>query len=95
MGYVGWMDYSTNVWLEQVQFKDIKSSTIVLVIVFHRYVPEGNMTACGTDYLSRDILSVSYIVAYAIFVYFLPLFLIIYSYWFIVQVSVLICCCYS
>lgn len=43
------------------------------------------MTACGTDYLSKDIISRSYIVAYSIFVYFLPLFLIIYSYFFIIQ----------
>lgn len=68
---------------------------IVLVVTHLRYVPEGNMTACGTDYLSKDILSVSYIVAYAIFVYFLPLLLIIYSYWFIVKVSVLTCCHYG
>jgi r-opsin len=53
---------------------------------WNRYVPEGNMTACGTDYLSKDMLSRSYIIAYSIFVYFLPLGLIIYSYFFIVQV---------
>lgn len=43
------------------------------------------MTACGTDYLSKDLLSRSYILTYSIFVYFLPLFLIIYSYFFIIQ----------
>nr|QWV42672.1 long wavelength sensitive opsin 3 [Nedyus quadrimaculatus] len=52
---------------------------------WNRYVPEGNMTACGTDYLSQDISSVSYIIAYAIFVYFMPLCIIIYAYWFIVR----------
>ncbi|XP_026745772.1 LOW QUALITY PROTEIN: opsin-1-like [Trichoplusia ni] len=52
---------------------------------WNRYVPEGNMTACGTDYLSKDWFSRSYIVVYSIFVYFMPLFLIIYSYYFIVQ----------
>lgn len=44
------------------------------------------MTACGTDYFTKDWLSRSYIIAYSFFVYFLPLFVIIYSYWFIVQV---------
>ncbi|CAO1390920.1 unnamed protein product [Diamesa hyperborea] len=50
-----------------------------------RYVPEGNMTACGTDYLSKDILNRSYILAYSVFCYFLPLFMIIYSYYFILK----------
>lgn len=50
-----------------------------------RYVPEGNMTACGTDYLSQDMGSRSYILIYAVFVYFLPLLMIIYSYFFILQ----------
>nr|APY20546.1 long wavelength sensitive opsin [Adalia bipunctata] len=52
---------------------------------WNRYVPEGNMTACGTDYLTQTWLSKSYILVYSFFVYFLPLFTIIYSYWFIVQ----------
>lgn len=43
------------------------------------------MTACGTDYLTKDILSRSYILVYSTFVYFMPLFLIIYSYFFIIQ----------
>ena len=50
-----------------------------------RYVPEGNMTACGTDYISQDIGSRSYIVIYGIFVYFTPLLMIIYSYFFILK----------
>lgn len=45
------------------------------------------MTACGTDYLSKSWVSRSYILVYSIFVYYLPLLLIIYSYFFIVQVS--------
>lgn len=53
---------------------------------WNRYVPEGNMTACGTDYLTKDWFSRSYILVYSVFVYTLPLLLIIYSYWFIVQV---------
>nr|AHA48184.1 long-wavelength opsin [Ctenoplusia agnata] len=52
---------------------------------WNRYVPEGNMTACGTDYLSKDWFSRSYILIYSVFVYFMPLLLIIYSYFFIVQ----------
>lgn len=43
------------------------------------------MTACGTDYFNRGLLSASYLVCYGIWVYFVPLFLIIYSYWFIIQ----------
>lgn len=53
---------------------------------WNRYVPEGNMTACGTDYLTKDWVSRSYILVYSVFVYYLPLLLIIYSYFFIVQV---------
>lgn len=59
--------------------------TIAPMFGWNRYVPEGNMTACGTDYLNKDMLSRSYILVYSIFVYFLPLFLIIYSYFFIIQ----------
>lgn len=53
-----------------------------------RYVPEGNMTACGTDYLTKDWFSRSYILVYSIFVYFLPLLTIIYSYTFILSVRI-------
>nr|QWV42692.1 long wavelength sensitive opsin 1 [Epicauta chinensis] len=59
--------------------------TIAPMFGWNRYVPEGNMTACGTDYLTKDWLSRSYILVYSIFVYFAPLLTIIYSYWFIVQ----------
>nr|APY20628.1 long wavelength sensitive opsin [Metrius contractus] len=59
--------------------------TIFPFFGWNRYVPEGNMTACGTDYLTKDWLSRSYILVYSIFVYFTPLLLIIYSYFFIVQ----------
>ncbi|KAJ4429001.1 hypothetical protein ANN_25997 [Periplaneta americana] len=60
--------------------------TIMPLFGWNRYVPEGNMTACGTDYLTKDWGSRSYILVYSIWVYFLPLSTIIYSYWFIVQV---------
>nr|QWV42715.1 long wavelength sensitive opsin [Biphyllus sp. CRS 2021] len=59
--------------------------TVAPFFGWNRYVPEGNMTACGTDYLNKEWFSRSYILVYSIFVYFLPLFTIIYSYWFIVQ----------
>lgn len=59
--------------------------TIAPMLGWNRYVPEGNMTACGTDYLNQDPLSKSYLFVYGSFVYFLPLFIIIYSYFFIVQ----------
>jgi hypothetical protein len=44
------------------------------------------MTACGTDYLNKDWVSRSYILAYSVWVYFAPLLTIVYSYWFIVKV---------
>lgn len=59
--------------------------TILPMVGWNRYVPEGNLTACGTDYLSKDWLSRSYIIVYGFFVYFFPLFLIIYSYYFILK----------
>nr|APY20558.1 long wavelength sensitive opsin 2 [Aphanisticus sp. CRS-2017] len=59
--------------------------TLAPMFGWNRYVPEGNMTACGTDYLSQDWISKSYIFAYSTFVYFMPLSIIIYAYWFIVQ----------
>lgn len=59
--------------------------TILPMVGWNRYVPEGNLTACGTDYLSKDWLSRSYILVYGFFVYFLPLFVIIYSYYHILS----------
>jgi r-opsin len=59
--------------------------TVAPMFGWNRYVPEGNMTACGTDYLSKDWLSKSYIIAYGIWVYFFPLLMIIYSYYFILK----------
>jgi len=59
--------------------------TVAPLFGWNRYVPEGNMTACGTDYLSQDFLSKSYIMVYAFFVYTVPLCMIIYSYFFIVS----------
>lgn len=59
--------------------------TILPMVGWNRYVPEGNLTACGTDYLSKDWLSRSYILVYGFFVYFLPLMMIIYSYYHILN----------
>jgi r-opsin len=59
--------------------------TLLPLFGWNRYVPEGNMTACGTDYLSKGWLSRSYILVYGIWVYFLPLLMIIYSYYFILK----------
>jgi len=47
---------------------------------WNRYVPEGNMTACGTDYLTDTVLSHSYLYVYGAWVYFVPLFIIIIAY---------------
>ncbi|XP_058789766.1 rhodopsin-like [Phymastichus coffea] len=52
---------------------------------WNRYIPEGNMTSCGTDYLGDDWLGSSYILVYSFFVYYLPLFSIICCYWNIVS----------
>ncbi|CAG0917553.1 unnamed protein product [Notodromas monacha] len=52
---------------------------------WNRYVPEGNMTVCGTDSMSEDWVSRSYVIAYAVWVYFLPLLTILYCYFQIVK----------
>nr|QIW86041.1 opsin L6 [Neogonodactylus oerstedii] len=52
---------------------------------WNRYVPEGNMTACGTDYLTDDQFSKSYLYVYSTWVFIGPFFLIVFSYFFIVK----------
>ncbi|XP_024877201.1 rhodopsin-like [Temnothorax curvispinosus] len=59
--------------------------TILPMVGWNRYVPEGNMTSCGTDFLAKDWSSKSYILVYSMFVYYTPLLTIIYSYYFIVS----------
>lgn len=59
--------------------------TLLPLFGWNRYVPEGNMTACGTDYISKGWESRSYILIYGIWVYFFPLLAIIYSYYFILK----------
>nr|BAQ54862.1 opsin, long-wavelength sensitive type [Anax parthenope] len=67
------------VWLHALAW------TLFPMFGWNRYVPEGNMTACGTDYLTKDWVQKSYILVYSIFCYWMPLLTIIYSYFFIVQ----------
>ncbi|XP_050539105.1 opsin-1-like [Daktulosphaira vitifoliae] len=59
--------------------------SIAPILGWSRFVPEMNMTSCGTDYLNESIQSKSFIVIYALFVYVTPLLVIIYSYYFIVK----------
>ncbi|XP_012261693.1 rhodopsin-like isoform X2 [Athalia rosae] len=59
--------------------------SILPMVGWNRYVPEGNMTSCGTDYLTKEWLAKSYILVYSVFVYYIPLFTIIYSYYHIVS----------
>jgi len=57
--------------------------TVIPLFGWNRYVPEGNYTACGLDYLNQDWDSKSYILVYGFFVYFVPLSTIIYAYFFL------------
>ncbi|XP_017869764.1 PREDICTED: opsin Rh6 [Drosophila arizonae] len=52
---------------------------------WNRYVPEGNMTACGTDYFAKDWWNRSYIIVYSMWVYLTPLTTIIFSYYHILK----------
>jgi r-opsin len=53
---------------------------------WNQYVPEGNMTACGLNYLSHSWNNRTYIILLALFAYWTPLLMIIYSYFFILKV---------
>lgn len=59
--------------------------TLLPFFGWNRYVPEGNMTSCTIDYLTKDWNSSSYVIIYGCAVYFTPLFTLIYNYTFIVQ----------
>jgi r-opsin len=59
--------------------------TLMPLFGWNRYVPEGNMSVCGTDYLTKGWESRSYVLIYGFWVYFLPLLMIIYSYTFIMK----------
>lgn len=58
--------------------------TVAPMMGWSRYVPEGNLTSCGLDYLEQDWNPKSYLIFYTFFVYLAPLFLICRSYWFII-----------
>ncbi|KAJ1528761.1 hypothetical protein ONE63_007148 [Megalurothrips usitatus] len=59
--------------------------TIFPVFGWSRYVPEGSMTTCGGDYLNISWISRSYVILYAVMCYFVPLAIIVYSYYYIVK----------
>jgi len=52
---------------------------------WNRYVPEGNLTACGTDYLTQTFLSQSYLYCLSFFGWLLPLMYIVFAYFNIVK----------
>lgn len=54
--------------------------TLLPFFGWNRYVPEGNLTACGTDYLTDSSFSHSYLYFYGAWVYMLPLVIIIGCY---------------
>ncbi|XP_014087806.1 opsin Rh6 [Bactrocera oleae] len=58
---------------------------ILPMVGWNRYVPEGNMTACGTDYFAKDWFNRSYIIVYSLWVYATPLTTIIFSYYHIMK----------
>ncbi|UYV64266.1 OPN4 [Cordylochernes scorpioides] len=59
--------------------------TLLPMLGWSRYVPEGNMTSCTVDYLTQEWWSKSYVIVYALAVYFTPLFTMAYCYWHIVR----------
>ncbi|GIX99349.1 ocellar opsin [Caerostris extrusa] len=73
---VGWVLF---IWIWSIGW------TIAPFFGWSRYVPEGSMTGCTVDYISTDVLCVSYLIAYTIAVYMIPLFIMIYCYTFIVM----------
>ncbi|CAG0896623.1 unnamed protein product [Darwinula stevensoni] len=83
MTYKRALGYILFVWFFSVLW------TVLPMVGWNRYVPEGNMTACGTDYLTETWLSKSYLIVYSFWVYFLPLFLIIFCYFYIVQIALM------
>ncbi|ROT67127.1 opsin [Penaeus vannamei] len=59
--------------------------TFVPFFGWGKYTPEGNMTACGTDYFSMDISNLTYLYLYTFWCYLLPFFVIVYFYAYIVK----------
>ncbi|XP_037290481.2 ocellar opsin [Rhipicephalus microplus] len=54
--------------------------TLLPFFGWSRYVPEGNMTSCTVDYLTKTLLSASYVVTYAVAAYWTPLFINVFCY---------------
>jgi len=50
-----------------------------------KYMPEGILTSCSYDYLTRDFSTRSYGIAIFVFDYCIPMFIIVFSYVFIVK----------
>lgn len=48
------------------------------------------MTTCGGDYLNISWISRSYVIMYAVMCYFVPLGIIVYSYYYIVKVGLFV-----
>lgn len=59
--------------------------TILPMFGFCRYVPEGNMTACGTDSLTDDLYYHMYLYGYTFLNYVSPMLLIIFCYSYILK----------
>ncbi|XP_044020788.1 rhodopsin-like [Aphidius gifuensis] len=59
--------------------------TITPFFGWGKYSPEGNLTACGTDYLAKDFSSRSYVFIYSVGSWAVPLVLICYSYYYILS----------
>ncbi|KAL7645981.1 UNVERIFIED_CONTAM: hypothetical protein RMT77_002878 [Armadillidium vulgare] len=59
--------------------------TILPFLGWNKYVAEGNLTACGTDYLSDKFSDKLYLYIYGFWVYYTPLIGNIYCYTFIVK----------
>jgi r-opsin len=66
---------SLSIWIYSLMF-----SAPPLFGLMNRYVPEGYLTSCSYDYLSRDFISRMYIFVFFIGAFCLPMVIIAYSY---------------
>lgn len=66
---------STLIWIYSLIF-----STPPVFQLFNRYVPEGYLTSCSFDYLSKDLVSRVYIFAFFTAAWIVPLTMIVTSY---------------
>lgn len=63
------------IWIYSLAF-----SLPPLLHIWNKYVPEGYLTSCSFDYLSKDATSQMFVAAFFIAAYVFPLFIIIASY---------------